>query len=109
MTCKTIEIRDRATCIPALLVRLDPADERDRALLARAGYGPSPACQSSFVLLIDLTDAPSDPFQHGGGRTLRLAHLHVQDAFEVLENGQVVDVEYLEGETAAPKRSEVTA
>ena len=107
MTCKTIEIRDRGTFVPALLVRLDPADERDSWLLARAGFGDTPEAQAAYVLLINLVkDAPYDPFGHGPTRTLQVAHRHVIEHFDAIENGQVVCVEHLLGERAEPKVSE---
>jgi hypothetical protein len=107
MTCKTIEIRDRGTFVPALLVRLDPADERDRWLLSRAGFGTTPEAQREYVLLINLVkDCPYDPFGHGSARTLQVAHQHAIEAFDRLENGAVVDVEYLLDEQAEPKVSE---
>ena len=107
MTCKTIEIRDRGTFIPALLVRLDPTDERDRWLLGRAGFGTTPEAQGSYVLLINLVkDAPYDAFGHGRARTLQVAHQHAIDHFDDLSNGQVVCVEHLLGEREEPKVSE---
>lgn len=107
MTCKTIEIRDTATTIPALLVRLDPVDERDRWILSRAGFGQYPENQREYVLLINLVqDAPYDPYRHGSARTLGIAHRHVIEHFEEIENGAVVDVEFILGERAEPKRSE---
>lgn len=106
MTCKTIEIRDRGTFIPALAVRLDPACERDRWLMARAGFGREPESQGSYVLLFRLEDAPHDPFKHGPARTLRVAHHHVVENFDAIESGVVIDVEYLLGERLTPKESE---
>ena len=107
MTCKTIEIRDRGTFVPVLLVRLDPTDERDRWLLARAGFGTTPEAQGAYVLFINLVkDAPYDPFGHGPARTFQVAHRHVLEDFDALTNGQVLDVEFLLGETTAPKVSE---
>jgi hypothetical protein len=107
MICKTIEIRDRGTFVPALLVRLDPTDERDRWLLARAGFGTTPEAQREYVLLINLVkDAPYDAYGHGPARTLGIAHQHVIEHFEQIENGAVVDVEFILGETTKPKVSE---
>lgn len=106
MTCKTIEIRDRGTFVPALLVRLDPTDERDLYLLARCGFGNTAEAQREYVLLINLAKAPYDPYGHGPARTLGLAHRHVLAHFDDLPNGAVVDVEYLLGERIEPKRSE---
>lgn len=107
MTCKTIEIRDRGTFVPALLVRLDPADERDRYLLGRSGFGTTAGAQREYVLLINLVkDAPYDPYGHGSARTLGVAHQHVLEHFDAIPNGAVVDVEHLLGERTEPKRSE---
>lgn len=107
MTCKTIEIRDRGTFVPALLVRLDPADDRDRWLLARSGFGASAEDQRQYVLLINLVkDAPYDAFGHGAARTLRVAHHHAIECFDQIQNGAVVDVEYLLDERSEPKVSE---
>ena len=107
MTCKTIEIRDRGTFVPALLVRLDPTDERDRWLLSRAGFGATAEAMREYVLLINLVkDAPYDPYGHGSARSLGVAHQHVIEHFDEIKNGQVVCVEYLLGERAEPKVSE---
>ena len=107
MTCKTIEIRDRGTFVPALAVRLDPSDERDRWLLARSGFGSTADAQREYVLLINLVkDAPYDAFGHGPARTLGVAHRHLIEHFDEVANGAVVDVEYLLGERAEPKPSE---
>lgn len=54
MIAKTFEIRDRATFIPVLAVKLQPDCEADRFLIARAGYGLTPADQSKYVLLMRL-------------------------------------------------------
>ena len=107
MTVKSIEIRDRGTFVPALAIRLDPSDERDRFLLARAGFGTTPEAQRAYVLLINLVkDAPYDAHAHGQARTLTVAHLHLIDNFDRVDNGAVIDVEYLLCERDAPKVSE---
>jgi hypothetical protein len=107
MICKTVEIRDAATFIPALAVKLEPGCPMDSYLLARAGYGSTPWQQGEYVLLLRLEDAPYDPFGHaGGGRTMCAAHEHLLAHFDEIESGAVVDVEFLRGETPAPKPSE---
>lgn len=107
MTCKTVEIRDRGTFIPALAIRLDPSDERDRYLLGRSGFGTTPEAQGSYVLLVNLVkDAPYDAFGHGPARTLGVVHRHLLAHFDDVPNGAVVDVEFLLGESAEPKSSE---
>ena len=108
MTTKTFEIRDRGTCIQALAIQLEPSDDRDGYLLERAGYGSTPADQREYIILLRLYDGSGshDPYSHGHGRTMGLAHLHILDHFDELENGAVIDVEFIQGETTAPKRSE---
>jgi hypothetical protein len=109
MICKTVEIRDRATFILALAVRLIPDTAQDRYLLGRAGYGSTPERQGDYVLLMRLAGgnglATWDPY-HWDTRTMQAAHLWLLGHFDELESGGVVDVEYLAGETATRKRSE---
>lgn len=107
MVCKVLEIRDRGTFIPALALRLDPANEQERRLMSRAGYGLTVEAQREYILLLRLEDAPYDPFEHGGGTTLRDAHLYLNKHFDEVENGQVICTEYLRGERSEPKESEV--
>jgi hypothetical protein len=42
----------------------------------------------------------------GDVRTFRAAHLYVEEHFDEIEDGAVVDVEFILGETAEPKVSE---
>lgn len=109
MDAKTIEIRDAATFIPALAVRLDPYNERDRYLLARAGFGTDPKTQGEYIILVYLTNArcEHDPMGWGNlSRTMQIAHRHIIKQFDNLEHGEVVDVQYILGETNKPKVSE---
>jgi hypothetical protein len=103
MLTKAIEIRDKGTFIAAIAIKLIPDDEGQRYLLRRAGYGfgrPS-------VVLMNLNDcrAQNDP-SDWGGRTWRVAHEFVERHWDRLANGDVVDVEFILGETCKPKVSE---
>jgi hypothetical protein len=103
---KTIEIRDRGTFIPAIAISTAPANEGQRYLLRRAGYAPD----GRTIILMSLTDpsrATYDPHGWpGGARTFPVAHQWISEHFHELEDGAVVDVEHILGETAAPKVSE---
>jgi len=113
METKTFEIRDRATFIPALAVRLepghdlDPGRDLDRYLLARAGFGLSGDEQREYVVLMRLVtcEAQHDPAVWGG-RTMPTAHRFIHDNWDALPSGAVIDVEHILGETAQPKVSE---
>lgn len=109
MTPKLIEIRDRATFIPAIAIRLDPANEAERYLLARVGYGREPEQQRAYVLLTKADGsgpAHCDPYEWGQSRTMCVVHKFLVEHFDEIDHGDVVDVEFILGETAAAKRSE---
>jgi len=108
MYAKTIEVRDAATFIPALAVRLSSDGfEEDRYLLGRAGFGTTTEAQSQYVLFTRLTDGEThyDP-QQWPNRTMQVAHQHVVEHFDALAHGAVVDVQHILGETPGPKPSE---
>ena len=102
---KTFEIRDRATMIPALAIRVAGGPE-DR-LLWHAGFGPD----RPLVILVFLTEMECqyDPYSwSGGARTMTVAHQYMQEHWGALSDGAVIDVEYLLGETSVLKTSEVS-
>jgi hypothetical protein len=111
MVCKTFEIRDAATFIPVLAIKLTPGCENDRYLLARAGYGRTLLEQSEYVIVCSLTGDPIectyDSYSWAGpARTLSQAHDFIMQHFDQLESGEVIDVQFILGETASKKLSE---
>lgn len=111
MIAKTFEIRDRATFIPVLAIQLTPGCEPDRYLLSRSGFGRDSQSQSAYVLLIKIDGgngkASCDPYDWGqGSRTMLVAHDYVIKNFIWMNTGDVVDVEFILGETKTPKISE---
>ncbi len=102
---KLFEVRDRMTMIPVMAVRVDPGEGDDDYLLRRAGYRGRP-----YVIMTKLTslECRSDPYDWNSlnGRTMRDAHLHLDEHWHCYQSGGVVDVEYMNGETDTPKRSE---
>lgn len=107
---KTIEIRDVATFIPALAIKLDPVTEGDRYLLARAGYGLTEADQGEYILLLNLNGGEGkyncDPHGWTGATTMPIIHGWLLDSWEDVKSGDVVDVEYITGQTKECKVSE---
>ena len=104
-----LEIRDRATTIPALAVVMCATQEEERRLLARAGFPIDSGNPLVMLMRLEDQEAHCDAFawNRGRGRTMHEAHLWIQQHHEELVNGDVVDVEYILGESAAPKKSEV--
>ena len=107
MIVKAFEIRDRITFIPVVAIYLSPKDGKEQYLLARAGFGIRPQEQTRFVVLLRLTGNMNtyDPVAWNC-RTMTTAHTYIRDNFLNLESGQVIDVEFILGETKQPKESE---
>jgi hypothetical protein len=108
MNCKTIEIRDRATFIPALAIQLgSDGNEPVRYLLSRAGFGRRHDSHSGYVILVRLNEQRCawDPYEWGD-RTMKTAHEFVSANWSDIANGSVVDVEYILGETTQQKLPE---
>lgn len=103
MITKAIEIRDRATFVPAIAISTAPANEGQRYLLRRSGYAPD----GHTIILVKLSEpsANYDVYQWDS-RTMQIAHSWIEKHFSEIEDGAVVDVQHIIGETAEPKRSE---
>ena len=109
MDVKLFEVRDSATFIPIMCVRLTSTNDDETYLLSRTGYGTTPRAQERYVLLLRLAGGRGqftyDP-NDGGARTMSTAHKYIIANWDSLVSGQVICVEHILGERPAPKRSE---
>jgi len=108
MEHKILEIRDRITYIPVLAIKMEPADETEFYYLRREGYIDF-AGKSSIIVMYRLDTGKSAiaPYRWAtSSRTLSVAHEYIEKHFEELKSGDVVDVEYILGETDKSKTSE---
>ena len=106
MQTKIFEIRDRGTFIPIIAIRPVGSDYNQQYLLNQAGFGADTDC----VLLVDpmgrrkaeydLYNWPADD------RTFRTAHHYLDEHFDELKDGDVIDIEYILKETTKKKRSQ---
>lgn len=98
MTMKFVEIRDKATFIPAVAFEIGRADGY---LARRAGF------DSPMIFLVTLATerCAYDPY-HWTDRTHQTAHLWLSEHWDEFESGGVVDVEFILGERSTPKPSE---
>ncbi len=125
MIAKALEVRDEGTFIPVLAVNMTPGrpypengvmteDEFKASLdaytartylLRRCGY----ACDGRpNIILTRLSGdgkATNDPYSWGG-RTWPVAHNFIIEHWNELKDGDVVDVQFILGETKEPKKSE---
>src|SRR6185437_3679480 len=114
MQTKFIEIRDSGTCIAALALRMVAEDNGTSAMtesrfMRRAGFGQ----EFPSVILMRLEDqkATCDLYSwHSLGmglRTMQNAHNWINEHWDEIESGQVVDVQYILNETTMPKTAEI--
>ena len=110
---KIIEIRDKGTFVPAVAVYMANDGLPSSYLLRRSGVVSAPT-----ILLAPLTriQACTDPYDWGD-RTFQVSHMFlygwlpkehcaVPQGWGQIKNGDVLDVEYILGETESPKVSE---
>ena len=107
MEVKCLEIRDRATFIPVICIRPVSKNDGQNYLLRRDGYRADES--EHCIILIDAQcrgvaydpyDWPSNP------RTKRVAHDYITNNWQTLLDGEVIDVEFILGETQTKKTSE---
>lgn len=98
METKLFEIRDSATFIPALGIRIEG---NDGYLARRAGFG------RPCIYLIHMTgERCSYDRYNWNNRTMSVAHQYIEENWETLNSGDVVDVQFILKETTEPKQSE---
>jgi len=116
MEIKLFEVRDSATFMPVMAIRLfieNPIVDPDNELwlLRRAGYSLEQIITKSaepYIILVKLNgvEAQYDPFNWVPSRTMGNAHRYIIDNWNDLKSGEVIDVEFILGETQVKKRSE---
>lgn len=111
METKLFELRDRGTFIPLLCIK--PQSETKCAcgesefatkMAWRYGYRDTPA------VIVTHMSTPNRGCHNSpeawGDRTFQVAHRYIQQHWDDLRTGHVVDVEFILGETLSPKESE---
>ena len=104
MRVKLFEIRDRGTFMPAMATLAKSDDRHEQYLLSSSGFGhPSPLI---ILYFLELNEGHCDAY-HWGNRTRNTAHKYIQQNWDVLKSGDVIDIEYILGETREPKVSQL--
>ena len=107
MITKLFEIRDRNTFIPVLATKIDHEIEAQSYLLRRAGFMKPFDPDRFYILLCRINGTEFQILPHNwSGRTMVTAHDHIVKKWEKLEDGDVIDVEFILGETKVKKVSE---
>lgn len=101
---KFLEVRDYATLVPVMAVIMHSNNQKEQAVIASAGFSRG----SHLVMMQSLLGKVSNyDYVSWGDRTLQLAHKYIQENWDSLSSGDVVDVEYILGESDKPKVSEI--
>ncbi len=105
---KVLEIRDEGTFIGVLAIRMLGTNPVQAYYLRRVGY-PN---DGSSIMLMMLSDgkATNDPYEwpglRMGLRTMPVAHEFIISHYTELSDGDVVDVQFILGETTTRKVTE---
>ena len=105
MVTKIFEIRDIATYIPVMATKMVSDNKAEEYHLVRSGYGK----KQVLVMIVRLAESwcSYSPYDWDiKARTMIVAHKFIKEHFDELETGDVIDVEYILGETETKKLSE---
>jgi len=112
MEVKILEVRDAGTFFAVACINMNPSSiatdgyEAQLYHLRRVGY----PCDGRPNIAISHLSAGGGPFWNDpygwGGRTYPVAHNYIIDHWRELRDGDVIDVEWILGETITKKTSE---
>ena len=105
METKLFEIRDAGTFIPVIAIcpQAGGWSTEEHYLIRRCGY------HRPTVLLSYLDGhrpLNNDPYDWTGCNTMRQAHLYIEQHWFTLVSGEVIDIEFIRGDTPTKKVSE---
>ena len=108
MEVKCLEIRDEGTFIPVICIRPVPENGAQRYLLRRDGYRGDESERCVVMIDVQCRGVAYDPYAWnvGESRTKRYAHDYITTHWAVLKDGDVIDVEFILGESKQKKTSE---
>lgn len=107
MEVKCLEIRDRGTFIPVICIRPVPENSAQRYLLRRDGYRGDDSEHCVIMIDAQCRGCAYDPYDWTRDmRTKGHAHNYITDHWHELSDGDVIDVQFILGETKTPKISE---
>ncbi len=107
MEIKCLEIRDDGTFIPVICIRPVPVNEAQRYLLQRDGYRGDVLERCIIMIDAQCRGCAYDPYDWPRDtRTKPNAHRYITEHWSRLRDGDVIDVQFILGETAKPKVSE---
>ena len=105
METKCLEVRDKATFCPVICIRPVPINFEQRYLLRRDGYSGTLNERCIIYIAPQCRGVNYDAY-HWADRTHQTAHVYIENHWNELRDGDVIDVEFILGETETKKTSE---
>lgn len=106
MEVKVLELRDAGTFVPVICIRPAPENEAQRYLLQRDGYAGDDSERCIIMIDAQCRGVAYDCYDWPDSRTKCTAHNFIAEHWHELRDGDVVDVQFILGETSQPKVSE---
>lgn len=107
MEVKCLELRDEGTFIAVICLRPIPKNEEQRYLLRRDGYRGDNTERCVIMIDAQCRGVSYDPYDWGRDtRTKPVAHNYITEHWAHLRDGDVIDVQFILGETKEHKISE---
>jgi hypothetical protein len=103
MEVKLFEVRDSATFIPVIAVNMKAANAAEKFLLGRVGFIDPEVLTARIT---EVTIRPLNTATMYGNRTMATAHSYIEEHFDELTSGEVIDVQFILGERSTKKVSE---
>jgi hypothetical protein len=106
---KLFELRAPATLIVLMATKLGTTDLSESYLLSRSGFGRCNSDYNKYVFVYPIDGgkgyAVTDPYEQNITE-IRIVHQYIKKHYDELETGQVLDYDYIVGNTDKPKISE---
>jgi hypothetical protein len=103
---KCLELRDANTFVPVICIRPVADNDAQRYLLRRDGYRADATERCIIMIDAQCRGCAYDPYHWVGKRTKRTAHAYIEQHWHELADGEVIDVQFILGETLSKKISE---
>lgn len=103
---KVIGVHDDATYKPMMVFKVVPENDRERRIMARAGFGDTAEKQSDYIFFYDMNHRECDYgwYRLGDKRTCGEAApwIRTECGFDMLPHGAFIDCEFLRGDKDEP-------
>jgi hypothetical protein len=95
----------------SLATKLKAENLQTAALLSHSGFGKTNKQIETYILVCAIDGggdgiATTDAYKHKS-EELRIAHIYLNEHFNDLENGSVLDIDFIRGKSKSPKKSDM--